>query len=253
MSTKDRREQILGTLRETSYMTVRELAKTVHVSEATIRRDLATLEDEGSLKRSHGGASYVNPDFVNWPFAFRNKAQYEKKQRIATCASYLVQNGSTLFLDSSSSCLCLAHVLNRKQDLKCATCSIPTAQALAKNTSHLVECTGGTYVPAHACFQGHEVIDFFNRRNAALGFISGLGISATAGLTDQSKEEAAIKRAIRSNCQTLVALVDSSKHGAIFYLEDLSLDDIDILVTDTAPPEDLADACYDRNVQLVIA
>ena len=253
MPIKDRKQTILEQLKEASFLTVDELSHLVHASEATIRRDLTALEEEGLVQRKRGGASYVNPEFVHWPLAFRNKEHYDEKLKIARRAARLVEDGSSIFLDSSSTCLCLAQTLTAKKNLVAATCSIPAVEALAVNETYRVECSGGIYTPKHASMRGTDACAFFAARYATIGFVSGLGLSAQMGLSDYSLEERAIKRAIRANCRTLVALVDHSKFEATHYLQDLSLAEIDILVTDEPLPDALADACYDNAVRVVEA
>ena len=251
MSTADRKELILSQLKEASFLSVEELSRLTHASEATIRRDLTTLEEEGLVQRKRGGASYVNPEFIHWPLAFRNKENYDEKIRIARIAARLVEDGISIFLDSSSTCLCLAQALTAKRNLTAASCSVPTVEALAENDTYRVECSGGIYTPKHASMRGPDTCSFFQSRFANIGFVSALGFSTQMGLSDYSTEERAIKRAIRANCRTLVALVDHSKMGATHYLQDLSLSEIDILVTDQRLPDDLADACYDASIRVL--
>lgn len=254
MAISERRERILALLKESSYLSVDELGRLVHASEATIRRDLAELEDEGCVKRRRGGALYVDPEFVNWPLAFRNKTHYDEKLRIARVAARLVPDGSTVMLDSSSTCLCLARALTAKEGLRVTTCSIPAAQALAEGSDDCeVELTGGVYRREHASMQGQECVDCFARRRANLGFVSAVGLSADFGLSDYSHKEAAIKQAIRSSCRTLVALVDHNKVGGEFYIRDLPLEQIDVLVCDSALPDDLAYACERAGTRAIVA
>ena len=79
MIPEDRKKAILDLLNEKGYLSVEELAKAVYVSIPTIRRDLSALEKEGSIKRTHGGAS-PNHSFSVWPFALRNKVNLDEKK-----------------------------------------------------------------------------------------------------------------------------------------------------------------------------
>ena len=54
---EERREKILSELKNHGYLSVAELAKVLFVSIPTVRRDLNVLEREGTLVRTHGGAS----------------------------------------------------------------------------------------------------------------------------------------------------------------------------------------------------
>lgn len=115
MLREERRKKILELLADEKTMSVERLERSIFVSEPTIRRDLMQLAKECSIKRTRGGASYVNPDLVDWPFSFRQKENIREKNEIAQMAARLVQDGDTLFLDSGSTCFCLARELLEKK------------------------------------------------------------------------------------------------------------------------------------------
>jgi DeoR/GlpR family transcriptional regulator of sugar metabolism len=54
MTTYERRQSLMETLRKQPGLRVPELARALDVSEGTVRNDLKALEDEGKLKRVHG-------------------------------------------------------------------------------------------------------------------------------------------------------------------------------------------------------
>ena len=56
MHERERWHLILNRLRERGIVRVNDLASLTGASLATLRRDLARLEDTGQLKRVHGGA-----------------------------------------------------------------------------------------------------------------------------------------------------------------------------------------------------
>ena len=56
MLPNQRREKILGLIREDGHAKVLELSKIFKVTEVTIRQDLERLEKEGFIEREHGGA-----------------------------------------------------------------------------------------------------------------------------------------------------------------------------------------------------
>lgn len=56
-ATAERRKLIMTQLLEHKQVTVRELAASMEVSDATVRRDLKALADEQGLKLLHGGAA----------------------------------------------------------------------------------------------------------------------------------------------------------------------------------------------------
>ncbi len=82
MIPENRKKQILAILKQHGYCSVEQLAQSVYVSLPTMRRDLTQLEQEGLIKRLHGGASYFKGDMPMMPFALRNQAMIKEKMRI---------------------------------------------------------------------------------------------------------------------------------------------------------------------------
>ena len=56
-ATEERRRQIMVQLLDKRHVTVKELAASMEVSGATVRRDLKALADEEELLLVHGGAT----------------------------------------------------------------------------------------------------------------------------------------------------------------------------------------------------
>ncbi len=96
---RDAREfVILDRLRATRSATVAELAEAAGTSDATIRRDLARLDEQGALRRTHGGAVLVE---VDAPFAEVEQVNREAKERIARTAASQIQDGQSVVLTTA--------------------------------------------------------------------------------------------------------------------------------------------------------
>lgn len=251
MIPETRREEILNLLATNKYMSVKQLASSIYVSEPTIRRDLMYLEKEGSIKRERGGASYVDPSFVKWPFVFRNKSNLKEKLYIGQLASTLVNDGDNIFIDSSSTGLCFAKSLHQKQNLNVLTYGFQTAQTLSENESTSIECVCGAFHAPHSSIYGKEACDFVSRHYAQSCFISCCGLDTLLGLTDNSREEVALKRTFHEHSKQTVLLLDHTKMNTIFYYQDLKLSEIDIIVTDQPLPKNLDEACYTHDIQVI--
>lgn len=103
MLNKEREQEILSILKLTSgFVSVKYLCDTLFASESSIRRDLKALEERGLVKRSYGGASLVT-NFSNIvTFNHRTRQNTTAKRQIAQKAASLINDGSILFLDQSS-------------------------------------------------------------------------------------------------------------------------------------------------------
>ena len=111
MSLTERQNEILKRLKENKTASVNELAKTLFVSEATIRRDLAEMKSMGLVERSHGGALLPeNAEEIS--IFFRMEKNANEKERAATKALPYIPSFKSVFIDSSSTALALAERLD---------------------------------------------------------------------------------------------------------------------------------------------
>ena len=76
-TTAQRSEQILQELLRSGEVSVDALAAQLHVSEATIRRDLTELERQGLLRRNHGGAVPFAPMLYE---PFRHLSSFQEQE-----------------------------------------------------------------------------------------------------------------------------------------------------------------------------
>lgn len=102
MFVEERHQLILSTLNKEGKIKVKELSEKFNLTEDAIRKDLASLEKKGLLKRVYGGAVKVRDDFLLLNIEDRKKMLPEEKQRIAKKAFSLLKENTTLFLDIST-------------------------------------------------------------------------------------------------------------------------------------------------------
>lgn len=102
MSENLRHKEILHILDENGSVSVRALTRMLYVSEATVRRDLAELEKIGALKRTFGGAKPILDTNKQIPLFIRESMDSKAKSEICRKAAELICDGSTIFVDGSS-------------------------------------------------------------------------------------------------------------------------------------------------------
>lgn len=251
MIAEDRRRKILELLGQYNYLSVEKLAKAIYVSEPTIRRDLAQLAKEGSLKRTRGGASYINPDLVDWPFTFRQKENIKQKTIIAQLAVKFVKDGDSIFLDSGSTCFCLARELLNLKDLSVLTYGVNNAKILAANDTINAQITCGRYRLKRSSIYGYGTIDYIRQHHAKLCFLSSPGFYPDKGIYNYDAEEAEIKRVFYENADQTILLLDHQKVGKIFSYLELSLKDINVIITDKPFEDSVQLICDKHNITVI--
>src|SRR5258708_34981223 len=146
MLAEERRFRIREMLTTQRTINASDLCSTLEVTPATIRRDLAALEDEGVLVRSHGGAvSRMSSTKFQPSYHTLARSNSEEKRAIAREAEKLILDGDTVFLEGSTTVLELAARLDNRHrpSRRANTPNIRRQLAKSKGVSVLVS-RGGT-------------------------------------------------------------------------------------------------------------
>ena len=125
-----RQRQIEELLRERGACSVDFLSSVLGVSDMTVRRDLQRLADVGRVVRTHGGAAPAEQVMFEFQFLRRAQQNERQKEQIAATAARLVQDGTSVLLDSGTTTLALARQIRDRQNLTVITTSLPIAAAL---------------------------------------------------------------------------------------------------------------------------
>ena len=236
MSVDLRYKEILNILEEHGSVSIKTLTERLYVSEATVRRDLAELERSGSLKRTHGGARSILETNRQIPLSIREELDTGAKNEICRRAAALVEEGSTVFLDGSSTAQYMVKYLSGIKDIVVVTYSIRAAE-MALNEHIKTYCAGGLLIENSLVCTGQRTVDFAETVNADICFISCKGLSADGKFTDTSEEETAIRKAFMKNSATRVMLMTGNKIGKTYLHTLCEAEDTDYIFSDTALPE----------------
>jgi len=233
MATYNRKEMILEFMRnENRFVTVDQLCSKLYVSGATIRRDLAELEQSRLIRRTRGGALLVEGSASEDPLAFRENQNSVQKQIIANMACDFIRDGMTLFLDSSTTVFTLARNLDRFSNLRVITNGLKTALLLSDYANLSVMCTGGSLREGSKSLAGIAALEFINRLNADIAFISCRGFSFENGASEASEDEYFIKQQYIKNSKMNILMFDASKIGQDYICRMGSLSVFDHIITD---------------------
>lgn len=207
----ERHKDLMRLLQAQKSMTVKELCTALYVSPATVRRDLAALEAAGLLTRSFGGA-VLNETFPDQqPFSVRAEQHVAEKKRIAAKAAGLIRAGETVFLDASTTTFYLIPYLKDIPDLTVITNSPRACLSLAELGVRCF-CTGGELLEGSQALVGSDAERFVRGIRAHVCVFSARGV-ANGQVTDSSKGERDIKRAMLDHAARSIFLHDSSKQG----------------------------------------
>lgn len=251
MIIEERYSKILEIVKEKTWASFDYLAKTLFVSESTIRRDIEAMSEKGILVKIHGGASIIEPKTQESSIYIReNKCQKEKKY-ISSLASKLIKEGMSIFLDASTSSTHLIPYLANHNSITVVTNGIDTALQVINKTNLEIFLAGGQILRKTNSTYGPDVISFINNITCDLVFFSCKGLSSDGKITEANNETKAIKTAMIRNAKTKVLLIDSSKFNKRFMLTTCELKDIDYIITDKMPSEEIIKICKENNTTLL--
>lgn len=256
---QERKKRILNMLVEQGRVTVVDISAELAVSEMTIRRDLAELETEGKLSRVHGGA--VLTETVSQPimdplpahFDARLSLHRENKMRIARMAAEVAGRYQSVALDIGTTTLFMVDELVKHERLKIFTNSVRIAHALGRYAqAPEVYLAGGMMRDDEMAIVGPSAIEQFQQFWFDIAFIGASGITSQ-GIYDSALDETEMKRVLIRRSGFKVLLCDSAKFQHMSLVQVSQWQDIDLLITDSAPPAVLATALELANVQVMIA
>ena len=249
-----RQQQILEDIEKNGVGSIAELSQKYSVSEMTIRRDLLVLEGVGHIKRTYGGALLSNSLSAEPRYAAKQKLHASSKASLAQyAAEKLVKSGDIIILEGGTTITAMAQYLTNIQNLTVVTNGLYTTnelQSLAPGST--VICTGGILREVSATFVGPVAEQFFREFHANKLFLSATGLTFNAGFTDPSMLETQVKKAMKASADQVIMLLDSHKFGVKSLTTFLQADQINILVTDAAAPEDVLQTLRAKGVEIHI-
>lgn len=228
-----RRQAIQRKLLLDGTATVEVLALDLAVSVATIRRDLAQMEEEGMIRRTHGGAVIRAPRGADQAFGMREQIDSEAKRAIARAAATLLEADQTILMNDGSTVLALAREMVAAQmPLTVATPGVNVATALSENAHINAYLLGGRVRHQTLGTSGHYAEEMLRSFNADIAFIAAEGFSQAEGLTFSYEADASLARLMRERATTAVVLATTRKLRQRDRITALDPGRIDMLVTD---------------------
>lgn len=249
----ERAEKILDLIRSENSVSVNYLAEYFGVSGATIRTDLAKLENSGEIIRTHGGAMLKSS--LHREQSMNERPNEDKKALIAQKALELIHDGDTLLLDTGTTIAALAHAITRSSlsNLRIFTNDIEAARILEEKEGTEIHLLGGKIRNGfHYCY-GHQTIEELRRYNFQKLFLATSAISITHGLTTSNDELAHLKTAMIQSSKSIILLADSTKMNQIDFQTFAGIHEVDILVMDAEISPQNAQRLQEQIAKVILA
>ena len=249
----ERLSVILDALAATGTVHVGDLAQRFGVSQATLRRDLALLEEQHLLTRTHGGALAQDVAY-ELPVRYRDGQHREAKRRIAQIAVSRIPPGPyAVGLSGGTTTSEVAKGLADRADLTVVTNALNIAMDLTLRPRVRVIVTGGA-----ARSQSYELVGPWAERtlagiNIGTAIVGVDGISATAGVTTHDEIEARTNAAMLDKAQRVIVVADGSKIGRVMLAHIAPIDAVHEVITDSSADERELEAIRRAGVRVSVA
>ncbi len=208
MALTERQEKIIGYLKKNRYSKVKELAKIMYVSDATIRRDLEEMSKLGLLERNHGGAVILqSSDEIS--IYVRMTSNLKSKEEVAVLASSIQIPFRTVFIDNSSTAYSWALHTNLKHKTV-FTNSIVLANELSKQEDINIILLGGSLSYNSNSLTGSLTNSLIPNFHFDL-FVCSCTCFSIDGVYESSIDQSTIKELAKKYSDKSILLVDRTK------------------------------------------
>lgn len=240
LSTTQRRDAILEQLQRQGVVRVRDLAKHFAVSTVTVRADLAAMEEEGLLRREHGGAVRTLPGRTLLTslsgMEERQGLNSTQKRAIAAAAARHVRPRDIILIDAGTTAVEMVPFLTEVDDITIVTNALNVAAAVGAHLRCRLILLGGTYSRTSSSTLGPQALHALSEFNISRLFLGTQAFDAASGLTDTTTEIAQMKRAMIDASREVYLLADSSKWEKAGFIKVAPLNKVHHVLSDSALP-----------------
>lgn len=191
---------------------VDELCAILSASPATIRRDLAALEAEGLLSRTHGGAAMQPVRAVEQNFAQRELEDVEEKRLIAEATVALIAPGSTIFMNDGSTVMAVARaIVSAGIEVFVATPAVNVAAKLSESPRVMACLLGGFVRPTSLATSGHFTEAMVAQIDADLAILASDAVSVSGGMAFRHPSDAGLAQRMMERSRETILVVTARK------------------------------------------
>ena len=244
----ERHDQIMVELARRGAVSVRDLAKLLEASSATIRRDISELDASNTLLRTHGGAA-VRDRRREVSYDAKIMAYLPEKRRIGTYAASLLGPDMTIGCGGGTTVMQMIGSIKR-MPLRVLTTAVNVALELRDAENVTVFLTGGMMRKRTTEMVGHICERTIRDFNLDIAIIGADGIHVDRGYTTFDSAEAYTNRVLIGQAREVWILADHSKLGQICPVVIGTIEAAVMLITDDAASVEFVEAMSARGVRV---
>ncbi len=252
MSVVKRHDEILRLVREADSIEVEDLAKSFGVTTQTIRQDLRSLDEQGLLKRTHGGARKLDA-VTTRDYAERRKHRGMQKLNIGRAAAALIPDGSSVMLNIGTTTEQVADALRDHNSLMVISNNVNIITKLSGTGQKDLVLVGGRVRQSDGAVVGEDAVEFISRYKVDYAVIGCSSLDSDGTILDFDAREVSVARAILRNSRKKILVTDNSKFSINAPVRIADISEINHMVTDSQPPDSFCEAARRGQTDIIVA
>lgn len=252
MNADTRKKRIFDYLKENKFVTILDLSKMLKVTRETIRKDIYDMQDEGLLKKTHGGA-VLDVSNQETDYEKRKLLYSDEKQRIAKEAVKHIEEGDTIYLDYGTSTYMLAQELNKFNNITVVTNTIPIINVLTHFDGINLIILGGNLRKNEDSLFGSLTMNNLQEIYVDIGFFGSGGIDSKAGITNYHMGETMVSKEMLVHSKNKIFLADHSKFGVVALNKTTAFSNVDMVITGETVDERIKEDIEYQGVEIITA
>lgn len=223
---------ILDKIKVNGEVNSKNLAEELNVSLMTINRDLKALSESGDVELVYGGAVYKKSDLSEYPMTIKREVNAHGKKLIGEYCKQLVKPYSSIFIETGTTTLAVAHEIFRAENCTFYSNSLMVLTTLSKYEDISLFSVPGEYRELSQGFLGVQTIDYIKDFQFDLVFVGTEGVTLEKGATLPDEIDAYTKKAIIKQAKQVILVADKTKFGISHLYKMSDVIDFDYIITD---------------------
>lgn len=249
-----RRRKIAELVEQRGSIGVRDLCERFGMSEATIRRDLRELGEQGVVTRTHGGVMINSRIMSDLPNEERKLVAAEEKRRIGLAAIEMLAGDEVVFIDAGTTALCLAENAHLRPTCRYVTTSLGVARRLKNQEISNFFMIGGSYQSVNDSFAGILAISALRTLSFDVSFLCCSAVDVThrsIAIGDEAYSQVQTEAITSSRRNVVIAHHDKFATNA--FVRTANFDQLDSIVTNQELDDEVVARLSSTDLEVLLA
>lgn len=254
MFIEERHQAILEILNKEGSITCATIQERFHIAYDTAKRDLRLLEEQGLLKRTHGGALPLRQVAHARPAkeTCRDIAEIkENYMAIALKAVSMIKDNDVIYITPATMGYFMVQNLPSDLHIRVVTNSIIIAEELRTQENISVILLGGEMDHKGNCYDAIAV-ETIKRLRIDKCFITSACISAEFGLSIQKTQAISFYNTLFDSSKKVIGLYPTEKIGFDSIVSICPASRLDLMLTDWSASEEDLKKFDEQNIEIEI-